>query len=1074
MGWPLSQDYNEAVQNPASCFCDPDLAGGEAVCNAMGLPVPCSGNFADVYQIQRGNGTRWAVKCFTRQVPGLRSRYAAIGEHLRQAGLPFMVDFSYLGEGIRVGGRWYPVVKMRWVQGGLLNEFVHDALDKPAVLGALLHIWVRMARRLRAAGVAHGDLQHGNIILVPEGDGSLTLRLIDYDGMFVPALAGQKSGEVGHPSYQHPQRLQEGTYGPEVDRFPLLVVAAALRCLQVGGRRLWERYDNGDNLLFKEGDFRAPHQSPLFAELLKLPDPEARSVAARLMAAAQKPLEQTPLLEEVFPEKPAPVAARSPTVYHVPPPVPVASPAAVSPLPVQPVQYASSVTPAGRLVAGSRGSPNRRQKLTLSVVLGGGVLALLLVGGLALWGALSKPASNSRSTEGALAGTDQRGMASRDARVRAVEPGGAGKTPEPVKRSPVDSPGPKPEPDPGRVEDSRPKPLDCTGDNGISAAEVRRAQEAWAKYLGRQVEETVVIADGVTMTFVLVPPGKFRMGSPAGEQGRNPSKEQDWDVEALHEVTLTEPFDMGKTEMTQVQYQAVPGHDPGGGIYRADMPMDAVSWHDACAYAEKLTKRRRDGHIYRLPTEAEWEYACRGGRPSSMPFGVGDGRTLSPQDANFSGNFLFRRAGQAPAKCYSPVGSYPANALGLFDMHGNVWEWCADWYGPYPQGSVTNPPGPAEGSRKVVRGGCFIFSATDCRAARRLPAELQGFGQILPICGFRLARSVPSRVQLVPRRPEPVPTQRVKVLRAPASANGPPACAAFSPRGDRLVAGGLGSIRVWDMTSDKEIHSFQLGSALPISVAFTHDAKHIIVKTLEGFGSVSSTLSVTLWNLQTWAGKEIFKQPSRDEHVACIGVSASGKKALTASYEKSPAALRVWDLDTGLVICGFHTPPNTWPTSTVFSPDTKTVVTGLYSRTHDDNLLILWDAQTGKEIQRFIGHVAAVGPVAFSPDGTCIASSADKTAYLWDTATGRKLHQLKLPSATRGLTFSPDGRFLVTACGVFAQLWDVQTGKHLTDVENNYSGIVIFSPDGKRLLTNGREQGELVLTPWSELEAQFK
>src|SRR5215475_3827400 len=116
-GWPLSQDYNEAVQNPVHSFADPDLHGGEVVTNALGLPMPRSGNFADVYEIRSPAGDRrWAVKCFTRAVPGQRERYAAISAHLRQSRLPFTVDFEYLETGIRVGGQWYPVLKMDWVE----------------------------------------------------------------------------------------------------------------------------------------------------------------------------------------------------------------------------------------------------------------------------------------------------------------------------------------------------------------------------------------------------------------------------------------------------------------------------------------------------------------------------------------------------------------------------------------------------------------------------------------------------------------------------------------------------------------------------------------------------------------------------------------------------------------------------------------------------------------------------------------------------------------------------------------------------------------------------------------------
>jgi serine/threonine protein kinase len=302
MAWPLSQDYNEAVQDPALAFADDELRAGQVVTNALGLPMPRSGTFADVYEVRAATGgRRWAVKCFTGAVPGHRERYAAISAHLARTHPWFGVDFQYLEQGIRVHGRWYPVLKMDWVEGLLLNEFVRQHLDRPAMLETLARLWAKLARRLRRIGVAHGDLQHGNVLLVPGRDAKhLALKLIDYDGMYVPALAGRPSGEVGHPAYQHPRRLREATYSAEVDRFPLLAVYVAIRALMVGGRPLWERYDNGDNLLFRPQDLEAPTRSPLFHELLKLNDPTLRVLVEKLIDAARRPLEQTPLLRDLL------------------------------------------------------------------------------------------------------------------------------------------------------------------------------------------------------------------------------------------------------------------------------------------------------------------------------------------------------------------------------------------------------------------------------------------------------------------------------------------------------------------------------------------------------------------------------------------------------------------------------------------------------------------------------------------------------------------------------------------------------------------------------------------------------
>jgi hypothetical protein len=300
VGWPQPTEYNEAIQIPRHCFSDPELQGGLVVEDALGVPRPYSGNFADVYQVRGPGGQAWAVKCFTREVPGLQARYQAISNHLAGGSPPFMVNFRYLPEGMRVHGRWYPLLKMDWVEGFTLNEFVRKHVDKPQVMLQLARMWVKLSLQLRRARMAHADLQHGNVLLVPgEKTSQLSLRLIDYDGMYVPALARSLSGEIGHPNYQHPQRLSEALYSAEVDRFGHLVIYTALRCLIVGGRELLDKHDNGENLLFREQDFRNPQESKLLLDAWQLPDPDLRRLLGHLLIGSQMPLDQVAMLDEV-------------------------------------------------------------------------------------------------------------------------------------------------------------------------------------------------------------------------------------------------------------------------------------------------------------------------------------------------------------------------------------------------------------------------------------------------------------------------------------------------------------------------------------------------------------------------------------------------------------------------------------------------------------------------------------------------------------------------------------------------------------------------------------------------------
>ena len=214
-------------------------------------------------------------------------------------------------------------------------------------------------------------------------------------------------------------------------------------------------------------------------------------------------------------------------------------------------------------------------------------------------------------------------------------------------------------------------------------------------------------SNSIGMQFVSLPGGTFTMGSNSGDP-------RDAD-ETPHDVTLTQPFYMGVHEVTQTQYEQVMGSNPSKFKGRSN-PVEKVSWDDAVSFCQKLSSLRDEqaaGRVYRLPTEAEWEYACRAGTATEYSFGD-DASALSTYgwfDANLSSSMKGMSS--------HPVGEKRANGWGLYDMHGNVWEWCSDWFGKYPNGSVTDPIGPASGSSRVLRGGGWNRNASHCRSARR-------------------------------------------------------------------------------------------------------------------------------------------------------------------------------------------------------------------------------------------------------------------------------------------------------------------------------------------------------------------
>mgnify|MGYP006159474219 CR=1 FL=1 len=232
----------------------------------------------------------------------------------------------------------------------------------------------------------------------------------------------------------------------------------------------------------------------------------------------------------------------------------------------------------------------------------------------------------------------------------------------------------------------------CGCDRSQAPPPVATSNPAPAKTNNPTPVELPESASAIGMEFKLIPAATFTMG------------------DETHEVTLTKPFKMGVHEVTQAQYEQVMKNNPSY-FKGAENPVEQVSWEDAVEFCRKLSElsaEKAAGNVYRLPTEAQWEYACRAGTTTQFSFG---------DDESDLGDYAWYRENSANTS--HPTGMKLPNAWGLYDMHGNVWEWCQDRYGDYPSGSVTDPTGPVGGSDRVIRGGSFYHPALSCRSPDR-------------------------------------------------------------------------------------------------------------------------------------------------------------------------------------------------------------------------------------------------------------------------------------------------------------------------------------------------------------------
>ena len=299
MSWPLASHFSTMLQNPRIAFRDPRLQRSVIEKNEQNQPRPWAGAFAVVYKgVDPDGQVPFAVRIFTTESPERRERYDLISAYLQGRKLNCLVNFEYRDRSIRSAGdgKWYPLITMEWVQGETLFQWLRarSLEGNREAIAAMADRWLEAVQELSDNSVAHGDLQHANVMI----DSAWQLKLVDYDGMCVPALVGRRNLEVGVEPYQHPQRGAGTLLSLDLDNFSALVIYVSLRALAIEPG-LWVKYVEQagyDKLLFRREDFQAPTQSPLYYDLMQLGNDDVRGMAERLFALAQARIEDVPPL----------------------------------------------------------------------------------------------------------------------------------------------------------------------------------------------------------------------------------------------------------------------------------------------------------------------------------------------------------------------------------------------------------------------------------------------------------------------------------------------------------------------------------------------------------------------------------------------------------------------------------------------------------------------------------------------------------------------------------------------------------------------------------------------------------
>lgn len=565
--------------------------------------------------------------------------------------------------------------------------------------------------------------------------------------------------------------------------------------------------------------------------------------------------------------------------------------------------------------------------------------------------------------------------------------------------------------------------------------------------------ESNPITNSIGLKLAYIPPGKFIMGSPVDEKDRQIDED-------LHSVELTRGFYMGVHHVTQQEFERVMKRFAGGQETQ-HCPVTKVSWDEAVEFCRKLSQLPEEkgrGRVYRLPTEAEWEFACRAG--SSTPFHFGD--SVSPAQGNFHGNYPF--FGGHPYGPYRPtkVGSFLPNAHGLYDMHGNVCQWCSDWYDPlyYRNSPERDPPGPATGTHRVLRGGSWEDYAWNCRAASRFclaPETRHAW------IGFRVACDVSGAATMenVTHSEKPLgPISKLALVRQPKPLSGLKSWTietvpnrtravsfSFRPNGRQLATGGLdGAIRIWEPGQDRPLRILLGHNSREIYVAWSPDGKQL--------ASCADDKTLRLWNPVTGALIRSLVTPGAGRALAW---SPDGR--LIASGGWGSYNVRLWEVASGRPGRVFPPPAkDDSPEALAWSPDGK-FLAGMFS----SGKVSVWDAVSGQVLHNLVCD-DTVSPgrggmfsVLFAPDGRWLAASVagGSRVYLWEIPSGQSGTKLEHSQLVTGLAWSSDGQQLISCSyDQKARFWDPRSGKVLRTVPAHSAPTGAFSAGGKVLATN--------------------